>query len=375
MGNARLLRGPGGLGETVRDTLYADRDTWVETGTRNGGPALLVANTGTYEAVTHLHMASWSIPDTNDPTLVIRSVVLFAPWIARDTLSATNPMTIEVHADTTAWDTTAISWPGPAPGHWLGQATEDFRTDTLTIPLTLASPLDSLKKWARDPSSVPGFQLRAPNVTPGSIATYKAGSVKIRVAYDHGLPGSVISDVRDSYATTDLYVHSPATSIATGSDPLLHLGGVEGLGVAVRFDTPSVPPGAAINEASLILQVDAATDSIPFIHLGATVDLEVRTAGADWSETATSQSALAVLPTPIATILNFTHRSPADSLITIRLPASTLRAWAAAPSTNHGLVITAVRGDLVSPIFLDSRESLRPPELRVSYTTAPKGRF
>ncbi len=347
----------------------------METGTRMSGPAVLVANTGTFEAVTLLKVRSWSLPDTNDPTLSIRSIVLFAPWIARDSLNT--PMTVELDEPASVWDTTAVSWgTRPAVGPVLGQVTQEFKSVPLEMTLTLPSPLDSLKKWARDPSSMPGFLLRAPNVTPGSIASYKADSVYFRVAYNRVVSGTdTTTETRDSYATTHLYVHSPATSLATGSELLLRLGSPEGFAAPLHFAVPALPAGAAVNEVTLYLRVDSATDSIPYLERSRTVDLEVRLAGADWLESVTSQQGLAVVEAPIGTRRQFAYRGVSDSLITIRLPLSTLRAWASAPSANYGLVLTALGGDLVPPIFLDSRESSRPPELHVSYTTPPKERF
>lgn len=376
VGNERLGRGPGGLGETSRVTVPADRDTWVGTGTRNTGPVLLVARTAAgFEAVTHLKVAGWNIPDTTDATLAIRSVVLFAPSLARDTLNAPSPVTIELRADTTAWDGATIAWPRPAAAALLASATEDFLEDTLTLDLTAAAPLDSLKRWARDPASGSLLRLSLAALSGPGVAGYQAGALSIRIAYDHTVSGAGRTDIVDTRVTEDLYVHTPAASLPAGSEALLRLGGLEGLGVAVRFPSPTIPPGAAIQEVALLLPVDALTDVIPFLEDGRTVDLEIRTAGADWVESATEASALSAADATVASLRNFAYHGDSDSLLTIQLPASVARGWSGAPAGNRGLLITSVRGEIASTLWISSRESARAPRLRVSYTTPPKERF
>ena len=375
MGNERLARGPGGLGETTRVTVTADRDTWVETGAAVTGPVLLVARSGAFEAVTHLKLARWNIPDTTDLTLSIRSVVLFAPSLARDTLNTPGAVGIELGRADAAWDSTTIAWPGPGSAALLGSATESFLEDTLTVDLTASAPLDSLKRWARDPSSIPGLRLSLAAASGPGVAAYRAGALVIRIAYDHTVSGSPQTDAIDSPVTEDLYVRKLATALPAGNETELPLGGLDGFGVALHFPSPTIPTGAAIQEVALLLPVDAATDSIPFLEMGRTVDVEVRAAGAPWPETVTAASALNASAAVVAGSWNFAYHGSPDSLLTIRLPASLARDWSGAPAANHGLLLTALRGEIAPAILIGSRESARAPRLRVSYTTAPKERF
>ena len=376
VGNERLARGPGGLGATTRVIVAPDRDTWLDTGTRVTGSVLLVANTGTFEAVTHLKVATWNLPSPALDALSVISVELFA--IHSYALRSPNPITIQLAMSTTAWvpDTT-LKWPGPAPGEVLAEATRlPTDGDLFTDSLTIASPLDILRRWAGNPDSIPGFQLRASSPVPGTIAAFHADSLFFRVAYRYkDKDGNPQTATIDSRVTTDVYVHSPATTLATGGEQTLRLGGYEYPSVAMRFPIPELPSGAAINEGTLLLHVNEATTMTPGVAGDSTVDLQVRTLGNEWAESAADTSGIHAAATPATALTLYAYRSLADSLIAIRLPVGLIRSWRATATSDHGLLITALRGDAAPVILIDSRESAHPPRLRLSYTTRPGGRF
>jgi hypothetical protein len=378
VGNERLARGPGGLGVTQRDTTFADRDTDVAGLGRDTGFSLLVGKTATMEAVALFRVSAWSLPadTTAAANFSVLSTALRATsrglYIPRDALPSHPAVDVRLTLAQGSWDSTTVTWPGPQDSVLIGQGTEDFTGADLVVPVTV--PFDTLRAWARSPASAPGFRLHSPSASPGGIAAYEAGSLKFRIIYDHTVSGVARTDTLDTAVRQDLYLYTPAGTPPTGSEPTLKLGGFEERSVVVRTPSPIFPDGASINQATLLLRVDAATDTIPYAS-SSTINLEVRTIGADWAEAGTSLPALAAATVPIAVYSNFAYQGAADSVIAIHLPESVIRAWAESPASNYGLLLTAARGNLVQPLYIQSRESGSGPELRAAYTTPPRGRF
>lgn len=378
VGNERLARGPGGLGVTQRDTTFADRDTDVAGLSRDTGSSLLVGRTATMEAVALFRVSGWSLPadTTAAANFSVLSTALRATsrglYIPRDALPSHPAVNVRLTLAQGSWDSTTVTWPGPQDSVLIGQGTEDFTGADLVVPVTV--PFDTLRAWARSPASAPGFRLHSPASSPGGIAAYEAGSLKFRIIYDHTVSGVARTDTLDTAVRQDLYLYTSIGYMPTGTEPTLKLGGFEERSVVVRTPSPVFPGGASINQATLLLRVDPATDTIPYAS-GSTINLEVRTIGADWAEAGASLSTLAATSAPIAVYPDFAYHGDVDSLITIHLPGSVIRTWADAPGSNYGLLITAARGNLVPPLYIRSRESGSGPELRAAYTTPPGGRF
>jgi hypothetical protein len=332
------------------------------------------------DAAAYFRVTSWSVPtDTTDATLSILSVALrgksLGIHIPRDGLPTHPAIDVSLARAASPWDSTSVTWPGPGPGDFLGQTTEDFSGIDLVVPISFPSPIDTLRRWAAHPDSLPGFVLYSPSSVPGGIAAYQAGALKFQIVYNHTVSGVLRSDTLNSAVTQDLYVSGPPGAPSAGTESSLALGGFEERGAVIRAPSPVFPVGASINEATLLLRVDSATDSLPYVSEEATVDIEVRKIGADWTEGAATLSALAADATPVAVYRGFSYHGTVDSLIAIHLPGSVLRAWADKPASNYGLLLTAVRGNLVAPIYIRSRESGFGPELRAAYTTPPRERF
>jgi hypothetical protein len=57
------------------------------------------------------------------------------------------------------------------------------------------------------------------------------------------------------------------------------------------------------------------------------------------------------------------------------MPASILREWGGDPATNFGLLVTLKSRNFGKALNFASRESSRPPEITLTYTPLPPGRF
>lgn len=367
VGNERLIRGPGGLGTTVRFIRNPDRDTYVEPPTADFGPLLLVGREASFEARTFLAVASWNLPDTTLPGFAAQSVWLELP---RDTvlLEATQ---VSLLLAASPWDTAAVAWPGPASGSQLGTALDD------RIPAVFSLPLDPgsftlVKQWARDPASVPGFVLQ---VTSGDqLASYKAGVARFRVSYAHDVSGNSVTDTIDTPVAQDFYLRSPLSPAPTGVDTALALGGLTKTGIALRFPTDSIPTGISVDEATLVLRLLPGTATPNAIDSVATV--EVRRIRGPWTESVTQQSSLTLDAATLASVRLQTIYSGVDRRVSIRISAALLREWAGTPSANEGVFISLINpADFEKVFHFGSRESLLPPELHVSYTSLPPVRF
>src|SRR5436853_887447 len=169
VGADRLVRGPGGLGTTTRVIRTPDRDTYLEHGTAVFDSMLLVGQSGGFEARTFLMIGTVNLPDTTLPGFVPQTISL---ELQRDLNVAFDPTTVTAF-QTTVWDTTAITWPGPSPGATLGSAMDDrLLGGFFSLPLNNAS-FAQIAQWRLNPLvTPPRIQLQ----TGGQpLAVYVAG--------------------------------------------------------------------------------------------------------------------------------------------------------------------------------------------------------
>lgn len=375
VGNERLIRGPGGLGTTVIQGPAVDRDTYVTPGTANLGSTLLVGRSASYEARAFFKFIAFSLPDTNLPGLVPGDVLFELPPAPL----RLNPLDLQLDfgiTDAALADSGVISWPGPGMGTPLGSIQFDF-----TGPLLLSMGPGSFfqfKQWALDPSLAPAFILRAP-LTQG-MAGFRAGAARFRVPYTWNNGGTTVVDTTSTTVFFDLYLHPPISPTPTGADTAIVLGGGFEASMAIRAPVPAIPPGASVNELRLVL---AVIDSLPgvdgsILHEAddstrVAVTLEVRQISSVWPEGATDASLITTNVIPISLVLGVT--AAAGDSLSIRLPTSLARGWSANPVSNEGVLITILSANTNPGIVIGSRESSRPPVLRVGTTSPPPGKF
>jgi len=370
VGAGRLIRGPAGLGTTVRVASNPDRDTYVEAGTADLDSVLLVGTSGTFEARTFLRVLAWVLPDTLLPGFTPQTISLEVP---RNLTLGFTPTTVRLSLASAAWDSTTVSWPGPAAGTLLGTGFDDRSSTatTFSIPFGPAS-FDDVKQWARNPTGIPGFTLQASTGLP--LAAYFAGALRFRIRYSHTVSSVAVVDSVDTPVAQDLYVHSPLSPAPSGADTSLVLGGLFKTETAVHFALDSIPSGVSVDEATLLLNL------LPSSAVPDTADvlgqLQVRAIRGPWSETASEQSGLPADSTAITSGNLIAFYSSATRSIAIRLPGALMREWVATPSTNGGVLVRLInRRNLTKEFDIGSRESSRPAEVHISYTQLPPGRF
>jgi len=370
VGAGRLIRGPAGLGATVRVATIPDRDTYVEAGTADFDSLLLVGTSGTFDARTFLKVAAWTLPDTLLPGFIPQTISLELP---RNLTLGFNPTTVNLSLASAAWDTTNVSWPGPAAGTSLGTALDDRSSTatTFSIPLGPASFTDVVQ-WAKNPTGIPGFVLQT---NPGlPLAAYYAGTLRFRIRYSHTVSSAPVVDSVDTQVTQDFYLHSPVSPTPSGADTSLVLGGLFKTEAAVHFPVDSIPSGVSVDEATLVLNL-LPTSAVPDTA-DALARIQVRAIRGAWSEAASEQSSLPADSVAITSGGLIALYSPAARAIVIRLSGALMREWVATPSTNGGVLVRLInRRNLTKEFDIGSRESSRPPEVHISYTQLPPGRF
>jgi hypothetical protein len=364
LGNERLLRGDGGLGTTTRETVLSDRDTYASPGTANYGPTLIVGASGAFEARSFFRVATWTLPDTTDESVVVESITFEVP---ADTLVVSDATNLFVTVATTAGPL-ELNWPGPSPRTELGSAQAEPGA-LVRIPMSLAS-YDSILAWAQTPESLHGFMLYYVGGT--GVIGLEAGKAKIKIAITRTVSGAPVADTLTTATSDDFYLHPLDPVPPAGSDTTLVLGGLFEEGIPIRFPATPVAEGSTVNEATLRLKV---MPSSPVFPTGKSVVLEVRRLKSAWLETVTSQSALDPDTSAVFASASVAYRTAADSVLSITLPQSIVREWTAAGGINEGLLVTAKNGNRAPRLLLGSRESSIPAELRVSITTPPPGRF
>jgi len=368
VGADRLIRGPGGLGTTTRVLEIPDRDTYVENGTAVFDSMLLVGQSGPFDSRTFLAIGTVNLPDTTLPGFVPQTLSL---EFQRNLTLGFDPTTVSAY-QTTIWDTTAVSWPGPAQGALLGTASDDRLLTVFSLPLNSAS-FGQVVQWKSNPLvTPPRIQLQ----TGGQpLTAYVAGTVKLRIRYSHTVSGSAVLDSVDSPITQDFYLHSPLSPAPTGADSALVWGGLSQTELAMHFPLDSILSSVSVNEATLVLRllsISAVPDTADV-----TARVFVKAIRAPWGEGVSEQSSIpGVDSTAFASGSLIALYSPSNGTVAIRLPGSLMRAWVATPSTNGGLLVRMDDHRNLTKLFLiGSRESARPAELHVSYTELPPGRF
>jgi hypothetical protein len=369
VGANRLGRGPGGLGTTVRVATIPDRDTFVENGTADFDSVLLVGTSGSFEARGLLKVASWALPDTNLPGFLADTVSLEIP---RNLTTGITPTTVRLALASAAWDTTNVSWPGPAPGTPLGSALDD-RVSTATpfsIPLPPGSFADVVQ-WAKNPASIPGFTLQT---TGQPLAAYVGTGLRFRIRYYHTVSSKIDTEFVYTPVTQHFYLHAPVSPAPTGADTSLVLGGLFKTEAVVHFPVDSIPAGVSVDEATVVLPL-LASSSVPDTA-DALGRIEARAIRGTWSEGVGEQSGIPADSTALTSGGLIALYSPTAHGITIRLPGALMRQWVTSPSTNGGVLVRLVnRRNLTKEFDIGSRESSRPCEVHISYTQLPPGRF
>ena len=366
VGSARLIRGPGGLGTTVRFIRNPDRDTYVEPGTADFGGVLIIGRDTTFEARTFLAVASWKLPDT---TLAGFSPVTVSLELKRDT-TLLDPGVVSLFLAASAWDTTTVAWPGPLHPTFLGSAADDRpAAGYFSIPLSPGS-FNLVKQWAHDPSAAPGFALER---TGDSLLAYVPGAAVFRVRYTHVVSGNAVLDSVDTPVTQDFYLHAPIAPAPTGADTSLMLGGLFNTALAVHLQLDSIPAAVSIDEATLVLNIVGV--EVPDAGDVASI-VQVRRIRNVWGESITEKSTLTIDDATAASVLLSSAYAGADRRLTIAIPGALLREWAATSTSNEGLYVSLIHPvNRIKKFQIGSRESSRPPEIHVTYTALPPVRF
>ncbi|MBI4363891.1 MAG: hypothetical protein HY568_00520 [Candidatus Latescibacteria bacterium] len=365
VGNARLLRGPAGLGTTVRLSPAPDRDTYVDPGTADFGDFLLTGSNGSLQASAFLGVSSWNLPDTTLAGFQAQSVTL---RLTRDLRVGFDTTEVTLYVAASAWDTTTISWPGPGAGAALATADDSRGAGEFEIPLG-AGGFNLVKQAVSSPASVPGFTIQ---VSLGQkLVAYKAGAAVFRIVYAHDVSGSAVFDSLDTPVTQDFTLRSPLAPTPTGADSSLVLGGLFKTSTPLHFPVDSIPAGTSIDEATLVLFLQPGSSEPDSADV-----IEVRRIRSGWAEGITDQSSLTLDVTPLTTRLTNLVYSSAERRIAIRIPGDLLREWAVSASTNDGVFVSLLlSNDPTKEVKIGSRESARPAELHVTYTDLPPGRF
>jgi len=368
VGNERLIRGADGLGSTMRAVGPLDRDTYVAADTADRGATLIVGIDGSYEARTLLEVGAWTLPDTNDASVSIDSVFFDVQLDGNIDYPTSN---LQLWSATAAFDSLNVSWPGPSLGSVMGSANSAIlQTYTYKIGLGNGANFPFFKAWAHDSSLVPAMVLRSLN---SGIAGFKAGTARIRIAYHHDVSGVSTPDTTNTPIVSDLFVHSPLSPAPTGSDATLLLGGLYEPGVALHFPVDSFQTGFSVNEARVVLRIDTATT--PFFGSRDSVNVEIRRIGAPWTEGTSDVRLLSADVLALDRVSNFRVRGPSDSLLIVPVPTALVRDWSANPAGNYGILLRINESYRWPELHIFARESSRPPELWVSTTSPPPGRF
>jgi hypothetical protein len=365
-GNERLHRGTAGLGTTSGSDTLVDRDTAVPpVATPIKGATLLVGLRGAYEARSLFKAAAWTLPDTNDVTVGIDSVFFRAEF---DSLVAEDlPPGGTLYSLSTAgaaWDTTNVAWPDPPIGTFLGDGPDALAPFTIDLG---AGIFPLIRTWASDPS-FPGFVLFL-NGAQG-VRGFRAGTGRIEIVYHHTV-GS-ISDTTTvvTKLPTDLTVHTPLTPLS-GSETALPLGGLFRAETIIRGPVAPPPAGYSINGAQIVAYLDPTVPVFPSDEAAQINVYRIRNA---WTEGVAADSGLGLDTAPLATISAYRVRSAGDSIVVL-IPPSVAREWSLDPTVNQGVLLRVTDSFLHPEIRLLSRESVKPPVLRIRTTTPPPGRF
>jgi hypothetical protein len=168
---------------------------------------------------------------------------------------------------------------------------------------------------------------------------------------------------------TDLTLHTPLPP-ASGTETAIPLGGLFRAEALLRAPVGQPPSGFSINGAQIV-----AYTTVPVFPADETAEIRVYRVRNAWTEDiAAADSVLGLDTAVLATISGYRVRSAGDSLV-IPIPPSLAREWSLNPASNQGVLLRVTDSFKIPEIRLLSRESVRPPVLRVQTTTPPPGRF
>lgn len=368
VGNERLLRGPDGLGTTLRAYGPLDRDTFVAPDTANRGATLIAGIEGAYEARTLMRVDKLLVPDPNDNSVAIDSVYLDLQFDGQIDIPSIN---LQLWSATVPFDSLNVDWPGPPLGALMGTANPSGQIGSFKIGLGNAANFTFFRNWAADSTLVPSMVLRTINT---GIVGFKAGSGRIRILYHHDVSGVSKSDTVDTRIASDLFIHSPLVPKATGIDATLLLGGLFEAGLPLHFPVASFEEGFSLDEARIVLRIDTASMTKKFGEHDS-VNVEIHRIGNPWAEGVADVRDLGAATAAIGRVNNFRVRVANDSLLVLPLPTALVRDWSANPANNNGILLRIGESFRWPEIHVFSRESSRPPELWVSTTSPPPGRF
>jgi hypothetical protein len=367
--NRRLLRGDGGLGTTTTLTLTPDRDTYAGTEVSIKNAPLLVGTDGPLQAYSFFTSSIWLLPPA---TLPQDSIVGIEVVVGVDSLSDRPILSslVAMSENGGTYDSSKV-WGDPAggqPGLSIAQAdVNDPGPLKFVLP---PSKYPDIQRWAARPDSFQG--LAFVGISGNALLLLDANAAFMRVIYlnrttvAHDHPDTTNTPLRRHYA-----IRSPISPAATGADSALVLGGNYDAALLVRFPPLSVPEGATVNEATIRLRLDPATQSFA---TGDAVEIVALGIKSDWAESITDRDALTLDLTTLG-IRSKVTVSPGDSVVTVALPPRIIREWSASTATNNGVLIQLRNPYYTPPILVRSRESSLPIELRVSYTGPPPPRF
>lgn len=387
VGNERVIRGPGGLGTTVGGINFVNRDTYVTAGTVNFGPALLLGQVGLFEARPLFGVSSWSLPNATLQGFTAIAVELVIPQ--RQILGIRDSISADLWLTSVAWDSSG--WSGPPLASKLGSTTYKFIGD-FRVNLGPGG-YDSIKAWAAVPSRAPGFELVP--TSSGTVGSFQTAGAVFRVTYQRDGTSPTDSTIETEYTDTQIplkgYIHSPQGA-QTGAETAMAFGGAYEAALAVRGPVPPTPDGNSVNELRIVLPV---TGTSPALNGAAMPDeafltVDVFRIRSPWLEGVTDATSLTFDATPVARLSLPAFHVLQDTSLAIPLPRALTREWGADSTSNEGVLIkirdVTVRPAPSSPLFaqtpaespsflIGSRESSRPPYIRVSTTTPPPGRF
>ena len=386
VGNERLVRGPGGLGSTVSVVSSLNRDTYVTSNAVNFGPALLVGQSGSFDALSLFKVSAWRLP--------VETLTGFTPIAVHFVLpqrqilgGATGTLSAGLSLTAVAWDS-SVAWPGPALGAGLGSTSYDF-IGALRVNLG-PSGYSQVQQWAADPSLAPGFALV--RTSTGNVGSFQAGSAVFRIFYQYTGPDSTETDSIDTHVSLNAYVHSPLSPPQTGTETALVFGGEFESALALRAPVPPISDGSSVNELRFLLPVTGTAPAPDGAAMPDTaiLSVDIFRIRAPWVEGVTDRAALTIDASPVSRLILPQFLTAQDTALSIPLPRVLTREWGADSTSNEGVLIRIrditvrpgsdlyrlVQTPAESPSFLiGSRESSRPPVLRVSTTTPPPGRF
>jgi len=224
------------------------------------------------------------------------------------------------------------------------------------------------------------------------VGSFQAGSAVFRIFYQYTGADSTETDSIDTHVSLNAYIHSPLSPPQTGAETAMVFGGEFESALALRAPVPPISDGSSVNELRILLPVTGTAPAPDGAAMPDTaiLSVDIFRIRAPWVEGVTDKANLTIDASSVSRLTLPQFLTAQDTALSIPLPRVLTREWGADSTSNEGVLIrirdVTVRpgSDLhrlaqtpaESPSFLiGSRESSRPPVLRVSTTTPPPGRF